>query len=233
MLGIFCFRTRPVICNMAGTVVGKRDPVIGNASSSPISKLKLKPACSKAKKVCHHGPTNTFIVTTPIGEIIIISCPRGLHCVTQNAELHDCDFKPERWCRVDLKSQLYCDNGYTYTPSLQCIQWLKNYFNKEHNEHLPAICPSVSGDGSFAAKVWMALIDAAPFGTTISYKGLSEAAGSKNASQAVGQAMAKNPFMLVVPCHRVIKSDGTLGNYAQGRRNSVKQWLIKFESGEI
>lgn len=188
---------------------------------------------SKAKKVCHHGPTNTFTVATPIGDIIIVSCPRGLHCITQNDELSDEDFKPDSQCSVELKSQLYCDNGYTYTPSLQCIQWLKNYFNKQPNDQVPAICPCVSADGSFAAKVWLTLIDAAPIGTTISYKGLAVAAGNSNAFQAVGQAMAKNPIMLVVPCHRVIKNDGAVGKYARGRRNSVKQWLLKFESGDI
>ncbi|KAL8588961.1 hypothetical protein ACOMHN_065743 [Nucella lapillus] len=219
-------RCRPV----RETVFGKTPN--GKTPNSLIPQVK-KPVLSKAKKVCHHGPTNTFTVTTPIGDLIVISCPRGLHCVTQDAQLNDSDFKPDRWCKVELKSQLYCDNGYTYTPSLQCIQWLKNYFSREHNEHVPAICPSISIEGSFASRVWLTLIDAAPYGTTISYKGLSAAAGNSNASQAVGQAMAKNPIMLVVPCHRVIKSDGALGNYAQGRRNSVKQWLLKLENGKI
>ena len=87
--------------------------------------------------------------------------------------------------------------------------------------------------GSFTTKVWLKLVEVAPFGASISYKALSTAAGNSNAAQAVGQAMANNPIMLLVPCHRVIRSDGAFGNYAHGRRNSVKQWLLMFEKGEV
>ena len=49
------------------------------------------------------------------------------------------------------------------------------------------------------------------------------------ASRAVGTAMSNNPISIIVPCHRVIKSDGQLGNYAKGCRNNVKKWLLNHE----
>jgi methylated-DNA-[protein]-cysteine S-methyltransferase len=53
------------------------------------------------------------------------------------------------------------------------------------------------------------------------------------ASQAVGNAMAANPLQILVPCHRVIRSDGSLGQYARGKKNRVKNWLLEHEGLKI
>lgn len=53
------------------------------------------------------------------------------------------------------------------------------------------------------------------------------------ASQAVGSAMAANPLQILVPCHRVIRSDGSVGQYSRGRKNSVKNWLLEHEGLKI
>lgn len=86
---------------------------------------------------------------------------------------------------------------------------------------------------TFTGKVWQTLTENVPFGETISYKGLSLAAGRDGAFRAVGQAMASNPVPLIIPCHRVIRSDGAFGNYAKGELNSVKEWLLQFERGAV
>jgi len=52
---------------------------------------------------------------------------------------------------------------------------------------------------------------------------------SLGASRAVGTAMSNNPLSILVPCHRVIKSDGRPGNYGKSTRNEIKQWLLDFE----
>ena len=49
------------------------------------------------------------------------------------------------------------------------------------------------------------------------------------AARAVGTAMSNNPIQIIVPCHRVIKSDGSFGNYAKGCRKGVKKWLLNHE----
>jgi O-6-methylguanine DNA methyltransferase len=67
-----------------------------------------------------------------------------------------------------------------------------------------------------------------PYGTSISYKELACMAGCPLAWRAVGTAMKKNPVMLVVPCHRVIKSNGDIGNYGGGVK--IKKFLLDLES---
>ena len=67
-----------------------------------------------------------------------------------------------------------------------------------------------------------------PLGETRSYKWIARKVGSPKAVRAVGQALRKNPFPLMIPCHRVIKNDGSLGAYA-GRYDGKKKRLIALE----
>ncbi len=65
-------------------------------------------------------------------------------------------------------------------------------------------------------------------GKVISYSELAERAGSPTAVRAAGSACAKNAIVLVVPCHRIVKSGGALGNYAYGLNK--KEWLLRHEA---
>lgn len=67
----------------------------------------------------------------------------------------------------------------------------------------------------FQRKVWRQL-QTIPFGKTISYSELARRAGNPRAIRAAGSANGKNPFCIIVPCHRVIAKDGTIGGYAGG-----------------
>ncbi|WP_294256929.1 methylated-DNA--[protein]-cysteine S-methyltransferase [uncultured Sphingomonas sp.] len=68
---------------------------------------------------------------------------------------------------------------------------------------------------------------AVPFGRTISYGDLSRALGSS--ARAIGQLCARNPFPLVVPCHRVLNQGGGLGAYSAGQGPTTKSWLLDHE----
>lgn len=68
-----------------------------------------------------------------------------------------------------------------------------------------------------------------PYGETESYAEVAEAAGSPRAMRAVGSACANNPIPLVIPCHRVVRSDGTLGGYGGGL--GIKEQLLDMERG--
>src|SRR5690625_173017 len=68
-----------------------------------------------------------------------------------------------------------------------------------------------------------------PYGETDSYAEVAEAAGSPRAMRAVGSACANNPIPLVIPCHRVVRSDGTLGGYGGGL--GIKEQLLDMERG--
>jgi O-6-methylguanine DNA methyltransferase len=69
-----------------------------------------------------------------------------------------------------------------------------------------------------------------PYGETRSYKEAAEAAGYPRAYRAVGSTMRNNPLPLIVPCHRVIKSDGSLGGFSGKKRSTLKRKMIDLES---
>ena len=78
----------------------------------------------------------------------------------------------------------------------------------------------------FSQEAWKAMKKVRP-GSTISYAELAERAGSPAAVRAAGSACAKNAIVLVVPCHRIVKTGGALGNYAYGL--DKKDWLLRHE----
>jgi len=78
----------------------------------------------------------------------------------------------------------------------------------------------------FEREVWFSLMDI-PFGETKSYKWVAEKIGRPGAVRAVGQALSKNPIPIVVPCHRVIESDGSIGGYSSGVNTKVR--LLEME----
>jgi methylated-DNA-[protein]-cysteine S-methyltransferase len=78
----------------------------------------------------------------------------------------------------------------------------------------------------FQRRVWEALLRI-PYGQTISYGELARAVGQPGASRAVGAANGRNPIGIIVPCHRVIAADGSLGGYSAG--TARKSWLIDWE----
>jgi AraC family transcriptional regulator of adaptative response/methylated-DNA-[protein]-cysteine methyltransferase len=75
---------------------------------------------------------------------------------------------------------------------------------------------------AFKWKVWKCLVSI-PSGSTMSYGELARKVGSPNSARAVGNACGSNPLVLVIPCHRVVASDGTLGGYrwGAGRKRTI------------
>jgi methylated-DNA-[protein]-cysteine S-methyltransferase len=82
----------------------------------------------------------------------------------------------------------------------------------------------------FQHKVWEGL-RAIPYGETISYMELARRIGRLGASRAVGSANGRNPIAIVVPCHRVIAADGTLGGFGGGLDR--KEWLLQHEAAAL
>lgn len=78
----------------------------------------------------------------------------------------------------------------------------------------------------FQERVWAAL-QQIPFGTTISYRNLAETINTPRATRAVGNANGKNPLPILIPCHRVITSNGALGGYSGGQ--AIKKSLLSLE----
>lgn len=107
------------------------------------------------------------------------------------------------------------------------VQQLTEYFEGKRNTFDFLLNPQGT---DFQKKVWKALLEI-PFGKTTSYQELSIKLGDVKAIRAVASANGKNPLWVVVPCHRVIGSDGSLTGYAGGLWR--KKWLLEHETPPI
>lgn len=110
-----------------------------------------------------------------------------------------------------------------HTPSI--VKWMQAYCAGSEPDILLPLNFSVLS--SFAAELLKALTTVA-FGEITTYKDLAVKVGSPRAARAVGNVCANNPFHLIVPCHRVIKSSGELGGFTIDL--SIKTLLLDFES---
>ena len=90
----------------------------------------------------------------------------------------------------------------------------------------------LSGFSSFAGLVLTACRDI-EFGQTVSYGRLAEMAGKPGAARAVGGVMAKNPLPLIIPCHRVICANGSLGGFSATGGVSLKKRMLKLEGANL
>lgn len=105
-----------------------------------------------------------------------------------------------------------------------CAIQLNEYFDGSRKQFSLKLNPHGTG---FQKKVWEYL-EQIPYGKTYSYLELSKALGDSKAIRAVANANGKNPIWIVIPCHRIIGSDGSLTGYAGGLHR--KQWLLNHES---
>ena len=104
------------------------------------------------------------------------------------------------------------------------VYQLNDYFSGTRNDFTFILNPSGT---EFQQKVWKSLLEI-PFGKTMSYMDLSKKLGDVKAIRAVASANGKNPLWIVVPCHRVIGTDGSLTGYAGGLWR--KKWLLEHEN---
>ncbi|MFY7671233.1 methylated-DNA--[protein]-cysteine S-methyltransferase [Tenacibaculum sp. MEBiC06402] len=107
----------------------------------------------------------------------------------------------------------------------KCIQQLDEYFKGKRKEFALTLRPKGT---AFQGKVWTELLKV-PFGKTRSYLEQSKKLGDVKAIRAVASANGKNPISIIIPCHRIIGSDGSLTGYAGGVWR--KKWLLEHESG--
>lgn len=158
-------------------------------------------------------------IATPIGELIVIA--------DRDGKLRTIDWTDHEPRMKRLLDRYYRRNGYTLTAKRDphgLGSAMRRYF--EGDIAVLADLPVATAGTTFQTSVWQALRTIAD-GTTISYAELARRIGKPKAVRAVGLANGQNPIGIVVPCHRVIGSDGRLTGYGGGLER--KQWLLRHE----
>ncbi len=148
--------------------------------------------------------------STPIGTLRVRANEKGLTDITLlNNELENIISEPSPSAILE-----------------EAESQIKGYFAGTIKQFdLPLDCSGLTAFQLEALKVTSQI----PFGEVITYGELARRAGSPQGARAAGGAMAHNPFMLVVPCHRVVASDGSLHGYSAEGEIRTKQRLLEFE----
>lgn len=146
----------------------------------------------------------TFTYESPIGKLLITLSDSGIKQIK---------FVEDETIGLELVAH----------PSHEIVKQLQEYFDLQRT----AFTLPLDLQGTvFQKKVWQALL-AIPFGTTLSYLKVAQKLGDPKKVRAVAAAIAKNPVLILVPCHRVIGSDAKLVGYSGGLQR--KQALLKLE----
>ena len=149
---------------------------------------------------------------SPLGEIALTANNKGLSALAFQSGKSPITFE-----------------GLTHTPEKfnQVIQQLTQYFNGERTQFSLALAPNGT---AFQKQVWQALTKI-PSGETKSYGWIAKSINNEKAVRAVGAANGANPIALIVPCHRVIGSNGKLTGYAGGL--ALKAKLLMHEGAQF
>jgi methylated-DNA-[protein]-cysteine S-methyltransferase len=150
------------------------------------------------------------VISTPIGNLKIVCSHEYVIEVSCVDSLKDSD-------SYNLQSNEILDES---------VLQLSEYFNGQRTKFS---LPLYFEGTDFQKDVWKSLL-AIPFGETVSYKHIAKLLKMPSASRAVGNANNKNRHLVIVPCHRVVGSSGSLSGYAAGL--SKKIWLIDHERME-
>ena len=188
------------------------DGIITNDYESAY-RLMLDKASELGITPVHDGQLCYTTMETPLGTLTLGACAQGLVYIGWNGDDIDSMAKKMKLKPVETTSTLLAN----------CIVQLKEYFDGTRKEFsLPVHMVGTE----FQMQAWDVLKQI-PYGETISYGEEAKRIGKPTASRAVAQANHNNPVSIVVPCHRVINSDGSLGGYASG--TDIKQQLLSLE----
>jgi O-6-methylguanine DNA methyltransferase len=165
---------------------------------------------------------HSTVFMSPIGPLFLAASPTGLVALEFDArEPGQQTIRPNpRDLRVESKSVRFEDSASELQPY---VRELEEYFAGQRREFS---FPLDLRGTDFQVACWRALI-AIPYGETRSYGDIARAVGQPKGFRAVGMANNRNPIAIVVPCHRVIASDGTLCGYGGGL--DIKRKLLELE----
>jgi len=154
---------------------------------------------------------------SPFGPVFIAETIRGV-CLVSLSKISEAKF--QSLIRKRFQKEVIRDNK----RLKNVIHELSSYFNG-HRVNFKSILDLSIGT-EFQRKVWEKVSEI-PYGEQRAYKWIAEEIGNPHAVRAVGNAVGKNPVPPIIPCHRVIRSDGNLGGFSSGI--ALKKWLLKLE----
>ncbi|MFN0025847.1 MAG: methylated-DNA--[protein]-cysteine S-methyltransferase [Acidimicrobiales bacterium] len=155
-------------------------------------------------------------IDSPVGPLLLAATPRGLVRLAFEVEDHDLVLEQ----LAELSPRVLHAPARLDGPAKQ----LDEYFSGRRTRF--ELDLDLARVGGFRRSVLDQLLTI-DFGRTASYRSIAAAAGSPAAVRAAGSACARNPLPVVVPCHRVVRSDGTIGQYLGG--TEAKRTLLAFE----
>lgn len=163
------------------------------------------------------------MMDSPIGPLLLASTEEGL-CFIEFGEEQEALIPFQSWCK---KTFLGVSPVYDEVMNAEAKQQLDEYFSGSRKQF---DVPIVLYGTPFQKSVWSALT-AIPYGETRSYKDMAAAIGASKAVRAIGGANNRNPIPVIVPCHRVIGSNGALVGYGGGL--PIKQFLLTLEEAPL
>ena len=165
----------------------------------------------RAMKILRRPEARVGIVASPIGRLLVAEGPRGM------AAIHFLSIaEPER--PLDkLRRRFDLLENETWRADIS--RDLLGYFAGDFAV-LARDVDLVLVESEFQRHA-LTRLRQVPIGSVITYQGLAAAVGEPDAQRAIGNTMASNPVPILVPCHRVIRSDGTIGNYGGGVKNKI------------
>jgi methylated-DNA-[protein]-cysteine S-methyltransferase len=160
-------------------------------------------------------------ITTPLGDMLALSSEAGLCALEFTGPKKRLPRLERRLARWFPPLEFVDENDSTIARTRA---WLDRYFKGQSAE--VGDLPLDMRGAPFERRVWKALLKI-PAGSTTSYGAIARSLGNVGASRAVGLANGSNPVAIIVPCHRVIGSTGSLTGYGGGLER--KTWLIDHE----
>ena len=153
---------------------------------------------------------------SPIGRLSLVASDQSLYGVW---------LEGQKYFQAGVKEENLVDASNSILEMSR--QWLDAYFKGDKPS--PDNLPLADRGTTFQQKVWSALSEI-PIGQIRTYGQIGKAISCQSA-QAVGTAVGKNPWLILIPCHRVLPSSGHLGNYAAGE--DAKRFLLRLEGFRI
>ena len=163
---------------------------------------------------------------TPFGVCLLAEGPRGI-CHLSFPLL-------KGWSRAAAAVREDWPHARVLRSDALARRWATRIFRNRFRRGTRAVLRLCPRGSAFQARVWRAWLRV-PAGALVSYGRLAKAAGVPKAARATGSAVARNPLAWLIPCHRVIREDGALGNYHWGpaRKRAMLVWEAAHRDGAL